>query len=335
MIEKIWFQRSVLFYLLWPLLWPLSCLFSKVSRSRHQAYADGEKARYRAPVPVVVVGNITAGGNGKTPVVIWLVETLLALGYKPGVVSRGYGAKAPQYPLVLNATTPTSHCGDEPKLIHQRTGVPVAVDPNRSEAVKSLLNQGINIIITDDGLQHYALERDIELVVIDGVRRFGNQHLIPLGPLREPMSRLGQVDFKITNGGQAQDSEIAMSLRPDDAVNLVTGERCSAASLTRLVAFAGIGHPPRFFNTLKQLGANPLVTKSFSDHEDFSPAELEALDQRGDNLIMTEKDAVKCAHIAKENWWYLPVTATLAAPDAERIIHKIQEVMEHYGSSTT
>lgn len=335
MIEKIWFQRSVLFYLLWPLLWPLSCLFSKVSRSRRQAYADGGKARYRAPVPVVVVGNITAGGNGKTPVVIWLVETLLALGYKPGVVSRGYGAKAPQYPLVLNATTPTSHCGDEPKLIHQRTGVPVAVDPNRSEAVKSLLNQGINIIITDDGLQHYALERDIELVVIDGVRRFGNQHLIPLGPLREPMSRLGQVDFKITNGGQAQDSEIAMSLRPDDAVNLVTGERYSAASLTRLVAFAGIGHPPRFFNTLKQLGANPLVTKSFSDHEDFSPAELEALDQRGDNLIMTEKDAVKCAHIAKENWWYLPVTATLAAPDAERIIHKIQEVMEHYGSSTT
>ena len=335
MIEKIWFQRSVFFYLLWPLLWPLSCLFARISRSRRLAYASGSKTSYRAPVPVVVVGNITAGGNGKTPVVIWLVETLLALGYKPGVVSRGYGAKAPQYPLVLGAATPTAHCGDEPKLIHQRTGVPVAVDPVRADAVKALLNKGVNIIITDDGLQHYALERDVELVVIDGVRRFGNQQMIPLGPLREPMSRLKEVDFKITNGGQAQVDEIAMSLQPDDAVNLVTGEKRSAASLSRLVAFAGIGHPPRFFNTLKQLGAEPLITKSFADHEDFSPAELEALDRSGDHVIMTEKDAVKCAHIAKENWWYLPVTATIAVQDAERIINKIQEVMEHYGSSTT
>ncbi len=203
-------------------------------------------------MPVVVVGNITAGGNGKTPVVVWLVEQLQQLGYKPGVVSRGYGAKAPQYPLVLDDNTSAKHCGDEPKLIYRRTGAPVAVDPVRANAVKALLATGVDIIITDDGLQHYALERDIEFVIVDGNRRFGNESLIPLGPLREGVERLAEVDFIITNGGQAQQGEMPMSLAPSKAINLKTKQQVEVSELRDLVAFAGIGHPPRFLIHLTQ-----------------------------------------------------------------------------------
>lgn len=332
MIEKIWFQRHLLSYLLWPLLWPLSLIFAAISRARRNAYQTGRKATFRAPIPVVVVGNITAGGNGKTPVVIWLVETLQKLGYRPGVVSRGYGAKAPSYPLLVNQHTPPEHCGDEPKLIFQRSGAPVAVDPVRSQAVQALVACGVNIIISDDGLQHYALQRDIEIAVVDGVRRFGNQQLIPLGPLREPISRLQQVDFIITNGGRAQLNEIAMHLQPDLAVNLRTGERCPVNQLTRVCAMAGIGHPTRFFNTLRALNADLLVCQGFADHQAFDATQLKQLAQQGDHLIMTEKDAVKCAGFAQANWWYLPVSAQFA-PDMElRIVDKIKEVMESYGS---
>ncbi|WP_428773673.1 tetraacyldisaccharide 4'-kinase [Vibrio sp.] len=332
MFEKIWFENHPAKYWLGWLLWPLSLLFGRISTHRREAYLSGKKTRYRAPVPIVVVGNITAGGNGKTPVVIWLVEQLLALGYRPGVVSRGYGGKAPGYPLQVNEQTPVNHSGDEPKLIFQRTKVPVAVAPVRSEAVKALLDQHVDVIITDDGLQHYALERDLELVVIDGVRRFGNQQLIPMGPLREPMSRLEQVDLLITNGGKAQPGELPMTLTPQQAVNLVTGEQRPVTQLERLVAFAGIGHPPRFFATLHSLGATLVKTQSFADHQDFNPAELEALAQQGSNVIMTEKDAVKCAQFADNNWWYLPVDATFSEQDSEHILNRIKEVINNHGS---
>ncbi len=332
MIEKIWFQNHPIRFLLWPLLWPLSLIFKSISRSRRQAFQSGKKVSYKAPVPVVIVGNITAGGNGKTPVVIWLVETLQKLGFKPGVVSRGYGAKAPSYPLLVEANTSTSHCGDEPKLIYQRTKAPVAVDPVRSEAVKALLQQDVDIIVTDDGLQHYALDRDIEFVVVDGVRRFGNEKLIPLGPLREPVSRLKEVDFTITNGGESLAGEVAMSLKPALAVNMVTGEKIAVSELNNIVAWAGIGHPPRFFNTLNELGATPVLTHGFADHQDFNASQLFELAARGDNVIMTEKDAVKCAEFAKDNWWYLPVSASISHQDEQHIVETIKEVMEKYGS---
>ncbi len=332
MIEKIWFDNHPLRYLLWPLLWPLSLLFGVISRSRRKQYQTGKKVAYKAPVPVVVVGNITAGGNGKTPVVVWLVEQLQKMGYKPGVVSRGYGAKAPRYPLLVNASTPAKHCGDEPKLIHSRTGAPVAVDPIRSNAVEALLESGVDIVITDDGLQHYALARDIELVIVDGNRRFGNESLIPLGPLREGVERLIEVDFVITNGGQAHKGEIAMSLAPSEAINLKTKQHADVAELEALVAFAGIGHPPRFFNTLKVMNADVKVTKGFADHQDFEQQELEALAQQGANVIMTEKDAVKCRDYAQDNWWYLPVSAQFDSNDAEKILNRIKEVKATYGS---
>lgn len=333
MIEKIWFENHPLKYLLWPLFWPLSVLFGVISRKRRQQFQNGQKESYRAPVPVVVVGNITAGGNGKTPVVIWLVEKLQALGFTPGVVSRGYGAKAPSYPLLVEEATSTKHCGDEPKLIYKRTGVPVSVSPVRSDAVKALLPFGVDIIITDDGLQHYALERDVEIVVIDGQRRFGNESLIPLGPLRESVERLSEVDLLITNGGQAEKNESAMSLVPTLAVNLVTGEKVDVTELKQgLVAMAGIGHPPRFFATLTKLGAAPCVEQGFADHKDFEPSQLDELAAKGSHLIMTEKDAVKCANYAKENWWYLPVSAEFSITDEKRILDKIKEVKEKYGS---
>ncbi len=332
MIEKIWFENHPLKYLLWPLLWPLSLLFGAISQSKRKQYLKGNKQAYQAPVPVIVVGNITAGGNGKTPVVVWLVEQLQQLGYKPGVVSRGYGAKAPHYPLVLDVDTPAKHCGDEPKLIYNRTGAPVAVDPVRANAVKALLATGVDIVITDDGLQHYALARDIELVIVDGNRRFGNESLIPLGPLREGVERLKEVDFVITNGGQADQGEIAMSLAPEKAINLKTKQPVEVSELKELVAFAGIGHPPRFFNTLNILNADVKVTKGFADHQDFDQQELEALAQQGANVIMTEKDAVKCREYAQDNWWYLPVSAQFETSDAERILNRIKEVKATYGS---
>lgn len=332
MIEKIWFENHPIKYLLWPLLWPLSVMFGVMSRSRRKQYQTGQKPTYRAPVPVVVVGNITAGGNGKTPVVIWLVEHLQALGLNPGVVSRGYGAKAPHYPLIVEEGTSTKHCGDEPKLIHKRTSAPVAVSPVRSEAVKALLPLGVDVIITDDGLQHYALERDIEIVVVDGARRFGNHSLIPLGPLRETTERLSEVDFIITNGGEAKLNEMGMVLSPSLAVNMKNRQKMPVSQLDELVAIAGIGHPPRFFDTLEKLGAKPVVTQGFADHKDFEPSELEALSRRGNHLIMTEKDAVKCAEYAQENWWYLPVTASFSSENEQRILNKIKEVKEKYGS---
>ncbi|GLO61271.1 tetraacyldisaccharide 4'-kinase [Vibrio sp. MACH09] len=335
MVEKIWFENHFLSWLLWPLLWPLSQIFKRISLYRRKQFLLNSDHAFRADVPVVVVGNITAGGNGKTPVVIWLVEQLQKQGLKPGVVSRGYGAKADQYPLVVDASTSTKACGDEPKLIFERTKAPVAVDPKRANAVKALVAQGVDIIITDDGLQHYALDRDIELIVVDGARRFGNQAYIPLGPLREGTERLASVDFVITNGGTAEKGEMPMSLQPGLAVNLVTGEKISVTELEKLVAFAAIGHPPRFFNTLNSMGAELIKSQGFPDHKDVELAEIEALERIGKHVIMTEKDAVKCVGFAKRNWWYLPVSACFTDADQQQIIKKILDVRKEYGSPST
>jgi tetraacyldisaccharide 4'-kinase len=334
-IEALWFNKHPARFLLWPLLWPLSCLFKVISQRRRHHYQTGVKASYRAPIPVIVVGNITAGGNGKTPVVIWMVEALQALGYRPAVVSRGYGGQSTRYPLLVDQYTSTTQCGDEPKLIFQRTGVPVAVDPNRAQAIQALLKNGIDCVITDDGLQHYALQRDVEIVVVDGHRRFGNQQLIPLGPLREPVSRLQEVDFVINNGGVCQQGELAMTLHAGMAVNLLDGSCQSVASLSKLGAFAGIGHPPRFFNTLNSVGAELVLTQSFADHKPYTEKEIDTLSQQVDNLIMTEKDAVKCREFAKKNWWYLPVSAVFNSADEQRLLTQIKEVLKKNGSSTT
>lgn len=333
LIEKIWFERHPAGWALAPVFWPLSKLFGWLSRSRRQAYQNGKKQAYRACVPVVVVGNITAGGNGKTPVVIWLVEQLQAQGMKVGVVSRGYGGKSAHYPLRLTAQTTTAEAGDEPVLIARRTGAPVVVAPQRSEAVKMLENE-VDVIITDDGLQHYALNRDIEIVVIDGKRRFGNEMLIPMGPLRETCDRLKEVDFLICNGGDAKPGEISMQLEPGMMVNLVTGEHRPAERLQDVVAMAGIGHPPRFFATLNALGLTPVHCQSFPDHQPYTVEALSELEKLGQHLVMTEKDAVKCQDFAQPNWWYLPVRARLSEPESTELLNQIKKVKEEYGSSS-
>ncbi|WP_312119799.1 tetraacyldisaccharide 4'-kinase [Kosakonia cowanii] len=317
MIARIWSGESPL----WLLLLPLSWLYGLVSGAIRFAYRIGLKKAWRAPVPVVVVGNLTAGGNGKTPVVIWLVEQLQQRGVRVGVVSRGYGGKADRYPLLLTPETSTEQAGDEPVLIYQRTGAPVAVSPNRCEAVNALLSQHpLQLIVTDDGLQHYRLARDKEIVVVDGVRRFGNGWWLPAGPMRERASRLKSVDAVIANGGTPQAGEIAMRLRPGLAVNLLTGERRAVNELDQIVAMAGIGHPPRFFATLAECGATLKRSVALADHQALAQKDVDALLQPGETLVMTEKDAVKCRPFAQPDWWYLPVDAELAGDAAEKLL---------------
>lgn len=308
MIERIWSGRSPL----WLLLWPLSLLYGAITWLIRLSFQRGWRKSWRAPCPVIVVGNLTAGGNGKTPVVIWLVQALQQRGMCAGVVSRGYGGKAERYPLLVTAETPTAQAGDEPVLIAQRTQVPVAVAPQRRLAVEGLLAaHDLDVIITDDGLQHYALQRDREIVVVDGMRRFGNGWWLPAGPMRERASRLSTVNAVIVNGGEAQSGEIAMTLQPGLAVNLISGATVALAQLPEIVAMAGIGHPPRFFNTLKQQGIKPVAEIAFADHHAYSEDELRRLTQADQCLLMTEKDAVKCRSFARPNWWYLPVDAHL------------------------
>jgi len=320
MIARIWSGESPL----WLLLLPLSWLYGLVSGTIRLCYRLGIKKAWRAPVPVVVVGNLTAGGNGKTPVVIWLVEQLRQRGVRVGVVSRGYGGKADRYPLVLDQQTTTEQAGDEPVLIYQRTGAPVAVSPVRSDAVKALLAaHDLQLIVTDDGLQHYRLARDKEIVVIDGVRRFGNGWWLPAGPMRERASRLRSVDAVITNGGEARADEIPMRLQPGLAVNLKSGERRPVDELPAVVAMAGIGHPPRFFQTLADCSAAVENTVALADHQALSYAQVSGFIQPGQTLVMTEKDAVKCRAFADESWWYLPVDARLEGDKPERLLQDL------------
>ncbi|MCT9843085.1 tetraacyldisaccharide 4'-kinase [Leclercia sp. H6W5] len=331
MIARIWSGESPL----WLLLLPLSWLYGLVSGLIRLSYKVGLKRAWRAPVPVVVVGNLTAGGNGKTPVVIWLVEQLTQRGIRVGVVSRGYGGKAERYPLLLTAQTTTAEAGDEPVLIFQRTGAPVAVSPVRSEAVQALLaHADVQMVITDDGLQHYALARDKEIVVIDGVRRFGNGWWLPAGPMRERASRLRSVDAVIVNGGTAHMGEIPMQLRPGLAVNLLTGERRDVAELPDLVAMAGIGHPPRFFATLEACGARLLNTVPLADHQALSLEQVAGFTAPGQTLIMTEKDAVKCRAFARDNWWYLPVDAELQGEQPEQLLQALIALAEEVSPRT-
>jgi tetraacyldisaccharide 4'-kinase len=327
MIESIWSGKSRLYLLLLPFSW----VYGLISGAIRLSYRLGLRQSWRAPVPVVVVGNLTAGGNGKTPVVIWLVEQLQQQGIKVGVVSRGYGGKAAAYPLVLSAETSPAEAGDEPVLIYQRTGASVAVAPKRSAAVQALLaSASPQIIITDDGLQHYALARDKEIVVIDGIRRFGNGWWLPAGPMRERAARLNTVDAVIVNGGTANTHEIAMQLIPGEAIHLLKGNRRPLQQLSNVVAMAGIGHPPRFFNTLVKAGVTPVKTVALADHQALSEAEINALTQPGQTLLMTEKDAVKYRQYAdtESDWWYLPVDAHLDSPAATALLESLIKLVK-------
>ncbi|QGM81386.1 tetraacyldisaccharide 4'-kinase [Otariodibacter oris] len=323
---KIW-QSINLFTIL---LSPLSLLFFLISSLRKWLYSKKILKTYRPPVPVLVVGNISVGGNGKTPTVIWLVEQLQQRGIKVGVISRGYGGSNKIFPQLVTAKSLPAEMGDEPVLIAQRTQAPVAISPNRQQSIELLLSQhDLNLIITDDGLQHYALERDIEWVVIDGERRFGNGFVLPAGGLRELPSRLNSVQAVICNGGIAKNNEHLMSLQPDDAVNLKTGERKPLTQFNGkpCVAFAGIGYPPRFFNMLRDLGIKLGGSHSFADHQSYTLETIQAIEQPQLPLLMTEKDAVKCLPFAKDNWWYVPVSAKLSEESTACLLAPILKLL--------
>ncbi|EMJ7519315.1 tetraacyldisaccharide 4'-kinase [Providencia rettgeri] len=324
MIERIWSGKSWLYIL----LLPLSFLYGLITVILHMAYKVGLFRSWKAPVPVVVVGNLTAGGNGKTPVVIWLVESLTNAGYRVGVVSRGYGGKSENYPLVLNEATTTQVAGDEPVLIFHRTKAPVAVAPKRSDAVKALLQAyELDVIITDDGLQHYALQRDYEIVVIDGQRRFGNGWWLPAGPMRERIGRLKTVNASIVNGGNPQGNEVLMTLEGDSAINLVSLKKQPVTELESVVAMAGIGHPTRFFNSLQGKGVVLEGSQAFADHQSYEQQQLMSLVKPHQSLLMTEKDAVKCREFAQPNWWFLPVQAQLQHRGADKILSEIKKLI--------
>ncbi|MCO7519968.1 MULTISPECIES: tetraacyldisaccharide 4'-kinase [unclassified Pseudomonas] len=293
------------------LLRPLEALYRRVVTRRRARFLSGQSASYRAPVPVIVVGNITVGGTGKTPMILWLIEHCRRQGLKVGVVSRGYGAKPPQYPWRVSADQPAGQAGDEPLLIVQRSGVPLMIDPDRSRAVQALLaSDAPDLILCDDGMQHYRLARDLELVLIDAARGLGNRRCLPAGPLREPAERLGEADAVLFNGAEAdRDDGFAFGLRPSALINLRSGEHRGLDLFPAgqaLHAVAGIGNPQRFFNTLLGLNWQP-VPHPFADHAPYSREVLSFSPPLP--LVMTEKDAVKCRPFAAEDWWYLAVDA--------------------------
>lgn len=292
-----------------PLPWwaaPLALLYGAIVRCRAAAYRRGWLPAARLPVPVIVVGNLTAGGTGKTPLVMAVVEALQARGLRPGVVSRGYGGSQRE-PMLLGAMPDPAQVGDEPALIRAH-GALVAIGGDRAAAGRLLLQTGCNVLVADDGLQHYALARDVEICVIDGTRRFGNGRLLPAGPLREPLSRLERVDLRVCNGGTAHAREYAMQLRGDVAVALQGNARQALAEFGRVHAVAAIGNPQRFFTSLRAAGID-VIEHAFDDHHAFVPSELDFAD--GLPLLMTDKDAIKCAAFAQAHWWHVPVRAEL------------------------
>jgi ATP-binding cassette, subfamily B, bacterial MsbA len=315
----------------WPnLLRPLSGVYGWGMRRRRRRYQTGALPSWRAPVPVIVVGNISVGGTGKSPFVIWLVNWLKARGFRPGVVSRGYGGSARRYPLVVEGTTATVDAGDEAPMIVQRTGVPMVVAPDRVAAVRMLLDrEDCDIVVADDGLQHYALARDVEIVVLDGKRRLGNGLCLPAGPLREPAERLQHVDWVVVNGPPTGlvPREWPMRLKPIAFVQLFSGQRAALSEFRgRAVhAVTGIGNPSRFFDTLLDLGIDPIMT-SLPDHYVFEPSDLVFDDDLP--VIVTEKDATKIRELDATEMppdiWYLEIDLELSA-DAQASLQQLLE----------
>lgn len=291
------------------LLLPLSAIFCLVSAVRRLLFRIGLLRVVDLDVPVIVVGNISVGGTGKTPLVIWLAEKMQQLGFKPGIVTRGYGGNSRQWPREVAPDTQASEVGDEALLLRRRTGCPVYAGPDRSTVAQRLLaDHPCDLIISDDGMQHYALGRDLEIAVIDGARRFGNGLCLPAGPLRERRGRLAETDLVLINGAGNGDQH-RMRLSAAEAVALDgRGEsRALDAFISGPVhAVAGIGHPERFFNMLEEAGLT-LHRHPFPDHHAFSADDLQAFEDQ--TVLMTEKDAVKCELFAHPGHWYVPTTA--------------------------
>jgi tetraacyldisaccharide 4'-kinase len=307
------------------LLAPLGWLWCSIARRRLHAYRTGGKKMERLPVPVVVIGNITVGGSGKTPLTLWLARRLQAAGWRPAVISRGYGARIEGEPRRVRFDSLAAEVGDEPLLLKRRLGdaVEVIVHPRRARAGRMALELGANLLLLDDGLQHLALARNLEIAVLDGARGIGNGRCLPAGPLREPAARLQEVDAVVVQGGQPAAGQWGMRLVPVDAVNLIDGRRRPLSDFIGRPsdALAGIGHPERFFAMLRGLGLT-IEGHPFADHHPFNAADLAPYTTRP--LLMTEKDAVKCQPHARPNHWYVPVEADVDEGFAEFIQSRLE-----------
>lgn len=319
-VQRVWYGDDA------PPLWLLALVpVYRLLRALHLApWRFGLRRPARIGVPVIVVGNLTVGGSGKTPLVIALIEALRANGLTPGAVSRGYGG-SDRGPLLLDDRSDPAQVGDEACLIQRRTGAKVAIGRDRVAAARLLVDCGVDVIVADDGLQHPALGRDLEICVIDGERRFGNGRLLPAGPLRESLDRVTTFDFRVCNGGTPEPGEIAMHLVGSTAVALTDASVCVPVADfvdRRVHAVAGIGNPQRFFSSLRRSGIE-LVPHAFADHYAYRPLDLDF----GDNLpvVMTEKDAVKCASFAKPEWWCVPVIAELPGDFQEAVLRSCGE----------
>jgi len=327
-LTQLWYRKSAAAWLLAPLSW----LYAAVIAVRTRAYARGWLASERAGKPVIVVGNLTVGGTGKTPLVLWLARRLTELGFAVGIVSRGYGASGGAGPRFVEVTDSWQSVGDEPLLLKRRTGCLTVVSPDRVAGARALAARGVDVIICDDGLQHLHLARDCEIVVIDAARGFGNGWLLPAGPLREPAGRIRRADLIVlTTAGAAAgpaafspadlpafamsfaalDAQRLDGLEPPRPLERFAGERVHAV--------AGIGHPERFFEDLRARGLD-VVPHAFADHHAFEPAELDFPDGAP---IMTEKDAMRCQGFATARMWYLPVKARFVERDSHALLDRV------------
>jgi len=306
---------------------PLSALYAAISSLRRSAYALHLARSTRLPCPVVVVGNLTVGGTGKTPLVCWLAGQLIELGFKPGVVTRGYGGSS-RAARMVQASDNSDKVGDEAILLARRGRVPVAAGRNRPAAAQLLIDAGCDVIVSDDGLQHYALQRDCEIVVIDGDRRFGNGRLLPAGPLREMPARLARVDAIVINGGDAEsDGALRMRLLATGAVAMKYGTTRPLREFAGqpVHAIAAIGNPQRFFAMLRAVGINA-IEHPLPDHAKFGIDDISFADDFA--VLMTEKDAVKCRDIAGPHHWYVPVNVAFAPGDAEKLRSIVARAVE-------
>jgi len=326
-LTELWYREPPRASLLQPLAW----LYAALVALRRRAYGAGLARSASAGRPVVVVGNLTVGGTGKTPLVIWLAQALAAAGVRVGIVARGYGGRREDNgPRRVEAGSRWQEVGDEPLLLARRSGCPTVVGIDRLAAARALVADGVDLIVADDGLQHLRLARDCEIVVIDGARGFGNGRLLPAGPLREPPGRLRQVDAVVVNGNVTQGSlaallppgVFAMRLEASEAVSVGEGRRRPLAAFhgARVHGVAGIGNPQRFFAELRAQGME-VIEHAFPDHHALRAAELAFADDLP--VLMTEKDAVKCSTFADPRLWYVPVTAQLPTRDAHELLARV------------
>ena len=315
-----WYKKSWWLYL----LYPFALAVSFYTGSKRRKFIKNSSKLYKSEVPIIIVGNLTIGGTGKTPLVKYIAIELMKLGYKPGLVSRGYGGKYRRTLMVTNNTS-VKQTGDEAQILSS-LNIPFYIDKNRVRALKALnKNHDCDVIISDDGLQHYKMNRDVEILVIDGKRRFGNNLSFPAGPLRESLKRLNSVDFVINNSGPTEDGEYLMNVSPSKFVHLKSGKSYSVEDWPmhkQVHAVAGLGNPGRFFDLLVRLGFD-ITRNPFPDHHNFEDEDVHYLDQLP--IIMTEKDASKCKDFDNNKIWYLTIEAEVSIKFIEKLNNKLKK----------